>query len=138
MLLSVVIVWVGFFYRPSDLVTMKVKDRSDAAKTFQLRKATTPAEQEKGLSGTTNLAHQTGMIFIFQRPTNLCFWMKEMNYPIDMVWVDSDKKVVAVEANVSPKTYPEQSFCHEGKYVIEVPANAAKKSGITKGSRLTF
>lgn len=138
LLLSVGIVWNGLFHRPSDLVTMRIKGQSDPAKVFQLRKAVTPAEQEQGLSGSTHLADHTGMIFMYQYPANLCFWMKEMNYSIDMIWVDGAKKVVAIESNVSPKTYPEKSFCHEGRYVIEIPANAADKARIQKGSQLIF
>jgi uncharacterized membrane protein (UPF0127 family) len=56
-----------------------------------------------------------------------------------MVWVDDEKKVVTVEKNVAPETYP-QSFCPSSpaKYGLELPSGDAAKLGIEKGVSLQF
>lgn len=62
-----------------------------------------------------------------------------MRFPIDIVWLNQDKKVITTKENVAPTTYPE-SFCptEAAQYVIEVNAGAVQSAGVTKGQRLQF
>lgn len=94
-------------------------------------------EQQQGLSDRERLAEDTGMLFTFRSEAERCFWMKDMNFAIDMVWVGSDRRVIYVEDNVAPDTYPE-TYCHEGKYVIELNAGKAGEGGIKQGVKLDF
>lgn len=105
--------------------------------TYHLSAARTAAEQEQGLSNTTGLRSDQGMIFINQTSTKRCFWMRNMRYAIDIIWLDSAKKVVDVERNVSPDSYP-QAFCAEGQYVVELKAGEAAKRSIQVGQTLSF
>ena len=101
--------------------------------------ASTPATQEKGLSGRKSLDGNTGMLFVFPRPDKYNFWMKDMNFPLDMVWIDSGKKVVAVSKNVSSDSYPNLFFPpSEVSYVLELNASSAQKFGISTGTSLIF
>jgi uncharacterized membrane protein (UPF0127 family) len=68
--------------------------------------ADTPAEQEQGLSGTTFLPTNTGKLFIFPTPGRYGFWMKDMQYPLDLIWIDSTMHIVGITAQVAPETYP--------------------------------
>ena len=95
------------------------------------------SQQEKGLSGTAALDPNSGMLFWNAAEAKQCFWMKDMHYNLDIIWLDRNKKVTHIEYNLSPKTYP-KTFCAQGKYVIELNAGEAKRSGITKGQVLTF
>ncbi len=96
----------------------------------------TEKTRAKGLSGRENLAGNAAMIFVFDAPDMRCFWMKEMKFPIDMVWVNAGKVVVAVEANVTPATFP-TNFCHaDAQYVVELKAGTAKDLGIKPGDVL--
>jgi uncharacterized membrane protein (UPF0127 family) len=104
---------------------------------YRLKPVNSPEDQERGLSSTANLDKQTGMIFVNNEVAERCFWMKDMNYPLDIIWVDDKKQVVHVEADVAPDTYP-QTFCAQAKYVIELNAGAAATSGITTGKTLSF
>jgi uncharacterized membrane protein (UPF0127 family) len=51
--------------------------------------ATTVIQQAKGLSGRTGLGENDGMLFLFNRPAIQSFWMKDMNFPIDIIWIGS-------------------------------------------------
>src|SRR3990167_108779 len=97
----------------------------------------TSAEREKGLSGRTSLGADQAMLFVFDTADKYCFWMKDMKFPIDMVWLDSSKKVVHMEQNVDPSTYP-HSFCSEtgALYVVEVNAGIIQKTGLKTAAKI--
>lgn len=80
-------------------------------------------EMERGLSGRTSLDPTEGMLFIFPNNGYHGIWMKEMNFPIDIVWVDSSFKVVSIEENVKPETYPKVfEPTSPARFVIEANA----------------
>jgi len=105
--------------------------------TYKLRPARTAAEQAQGLSGTKSLAKNAGMLFIFSDNQNRCFWMKDMNYALDIIWVSADKKVTHIEKSLAPQTYPKE-YCAEAQYVIELTAGQADASHMTLGQTLRF
>jgi hypothetical protein len=106
---------------------------------LQVEVADTPDEQSKGLSGRANLAENEGLLFVYEQPARPSFWMKEMNFPIDIIWISSDKKIAEVTAKVSPDTYP-QSFRpqKEIRYVLEVSAGTAERYGWLAGDLVSF
>lgn len=107
---------------------------------FRLEVANTNATRARGLGGRTTLAADQGMIFTFNDQAVRCFWMKDTLIPLDMIWLDSARRVIHIEHDVKPATYP-QTFCANNKparYVIELKSGAAHAAGITEGRRLTF
>ena len=101
---------------------------------------TTPELQRLGLSGREEISRDDGMMFVFDNETTeRCFWMKGMNFAIDMIWLDADKKVVFIKENATPETYPE-SFCTDepAQYVLEVVTGRAAQLGIEEGVELRF
>jgi len=114
--------------------TLRVNGR-----TFSLEVAGTPAAQELGLGKRASLPKNQGMLFVFSRPAVECFWMKDMHFPLDMIWLDANKTVVHVEQNVSPATYP-STFCPAAtsEYVIELNAGSSRSAGIRDGEILRF
>ncbi len=93
------------------------------AYTLKLEVADTDAERELGLSGRTGLDQNSGLLFVFDRPGNYGFWMKDMLFPIDIAWLDKDRRVVHIERGVSPATYPTVFFPQANStYVLEVNA----------------
>lgn len=97
----------------------------------------TPASRELGLSGRTGLKKDEGMLFIFDKPGKYGFWMKDMLFSIDMVWVSEDGLVVNVERNVTPESYP-KAFINtiDAKYVLEVDKGSAATYGMYIGSKV--
>lgn len=108
-------------------------------KTIRLEIASTEAAREKGLSGRASMPADHGMLFILSPQGSQCFWMKNMEFPLDMIWADKNKKVVTVVPNLSPKTYP-NAYCPRtgAQYVIELNAGEAAKLGIKDGKTLQF
>lgn len=106
---------------------------------LQLEKVATEDAIIKGLSGRQSLGQNQGMLFVFDKPEVQCFWMKDMNFPLDILWLDADQKVVTIKANVSPDTFPD-SFCptQPAQYVLEVNAGLANSAGVTEGTQLNF
>ncbi|MEK7505558.1 MAG: DUF192 domain-containing protein [Patescibacteria group bacterium] len=82
----------------------------------------TPKERERGLSGRTGLSTQGGMLFIFPEDGKHSIWMKSMSFPIDIIWLNKDFRVVDSAEKVTPETYP-ASFASRwpARFVLEVP-----------------
>jgi uncharacterized membrane protein (UPF0127 family) len=106
---------------------------------YTLEVATSSAQQDRGLSGRKNLAKDKGMLFIFKAEDKHCFWMKDMQFPLDIIWLDGERRVVHVERNVSPDTYP-NAICPSEKavFVIELNAGQSSEAGILEGQVVTF
>lgn len=104
---------------------------------YTLEIVASKAAQAKGLGGRESLAQDHGMLFVFDKPAKQCFWMKDMRFSIDIIWLDSAKKVTSKVPNVSPDSYPMQ-YCGDAttKYVIELNAGEAKRAGIKLGNIL--
>jgi uncharacterized membrane protein (UPF0127 family) len=115
----------------------KQQNHSAQGKTYYLTSAHSEKTQEKGLSGTPRLASNQGKLFWYDQMGERCFWMKDMRYSLDIVWLDDHKKVVHVEKNLSPKTYP-KAYCVDAQYAIELAAGEADKSGLSLGQVLSF
>lgn len=103
-----------------------------------LEYADTEAERVQGLSNRENLDKNTAMLFVFPKKDEVCMWMKDMNFSIDMVWLDQAKKVTKIEKDVSPETYP-QAFCEDNtKYVLELNTGVSEQSHLQVGQRINF
>lgn len=101
--------------------------------------ASSDVERARGLSGRVSLGANSGMLFVFESPRLNMFWMKDMNFPIDIIWLDENKKIIYIKENLNPKTYPEV-FGPEVKssYVLEVNSNFTKKYNIKIGDIANF
>jgi len=105
---------------------------------FDVEIANTTTTRARGLSGRESLAENEGMLFIFNSPGIHGFWMKDMKFPIDFVWIRGDK-VVGVTENAAPEPgvamwnltlyYPPEDVTH----VLEVPAGTVEKRSIKMG-----
>ena len=92
----------------------------------------TQKEQTRGLSGRKFLEEDAGMLFVYERERIPGFWMPDMNFSIDIIWIDKNKKIVGIEEHVAPETYPE-IFRPSSPvlYVLEVNAGWSKDHNIT-------
>lgn len=99
--------------------------------------ADTLEERTKGLSGRKYLEKDTGLLFIFPQPDIYRFWMKDMNFPIDIIWISPDWKIVDINEALDPGTYP-QTFSPSStvQYVLEVNAGWTKKNQVKIGNRV--
>lgn len=94
-------------------------------------------DRKRGLSGRESLEPTEGMLFVFSDDAHHGIWMKDMQFPIDIIWVDKDGVVVSVEHAARPESYPrvfEPSV--PARYVIETNAHFAESFGISRGSQV--
>jgi uncharacterized membrane protein (UPF0127 family) len=105
--------------------------------------ADTEEKRRQGLSGKTSLPENDGMLFIFDPKSNPNFWMKNMNFPIDIIWI-SDKKVVRIDKNAEPEpNTPDEKlklYYSPGEidHVLEVNAGFSDKNGLMIGDNVEY
>ncbi len=107
-------------------------------KTISAEVANTPSARAQGLSFRTALGFNNGMLFLFDKPDDYGFWMKDMNFPIDIVWIKDDK-IVGVVEKAAPE--PNKSIYELTIYyppeavdkVLEFPAGRARLLGASNG-----
>ncbi|MGH9442126.1 MAG: DUF192 domain-containing protein [Thermoanaerobaculia bacterium] len=103
--------------------------------------AATPEFRAQGLMFRESLAADRGMLFLFPSPTVEDFWMKNCNFPIDIVWMGPDRRVIYVSAHTPPckeDPCPKYGPRKEALYVLEIPDGAAAKEKIVPGAILKF
>lgn len=110
-----------------------------AGQIIKVNLALTPKEQERGLSGRNNLKEDEGMLFVFDNMDKHYFWMKDMNFPIDIIWIDEDLYVIFIEKNIQIESYPETFGSNkDSKYVLEVNASFSEKNNLKEGEKIEF
>ncbi len=104
--------------------------------------AKTPDEHMKGLSIKNSLKEHEGMLFIFDTPKKSSFWMKDMKFPIDIVWIHPNTTIVHIEKNLQPcisfllcASYSPNEI---SQHVLEVNAHYTTKNNITVGDKVEF
>ncbi len=102
--------------------------------------ANTPETRKQGLSGHAPLTDDQGMLFIFPAPSVQTFWMVDMTFPLDIIWIGTDRKVVGITANVPApfpgapvEKLPLYSSPFPVQYVLEVNAGWAKSHNVKIG-----
>ncbi|OGH16519.1 MAG: hypothetical protein A3C30_05015 [Candidatus Levybacteria bacterium RIFCSPHIGHO2_02_FULL_40_18] len=110
-------------------------------KKISLILAKSDKDRTKGLSGRNNLPEDQGMLFIFEKKGTYGFWMRDMKFPIDIIFIDDDMVVYIVE-NASPGAQTPNLTIYipdvPVNRVLELNAGQVKKLGIKKGIKITF
>lgn len=108
-------------------------------KTFSVEIAQTNVQKEKGLSKRSSLSEDRGMLFLFDTADYLRFWMKDMKFPIDILFIKDDKIVTiylnaqnpqSTEENLNPPLYTPTEPSNK---VLELKAGTVEKYGIKQG-----
>jgi uncharacterized membrane protein (UPF0127 family) len=103
--------------------------------------AVTDEQRQQGLMFREKISEDQGMLFLFEEEAIHAFWMKNMKFPIDILWLDGQKKIVHIESSVPPCTAdPCPSYIPQApaSYVLELKAGAAQKHGLRLYDRLDF
>ena len=112
---------------------------------FPVELAVTPDQRIKGLSGRAFLDSGTGMLFVFEFEDRLRFWMRDMEIPLDMIWISANCKVVDISVNVPPPDpgtplgdLPRYSPSGRAMYVLEINGGEAEWLGLGAGDLVRF
>jgi len=112
-----------------------------AGEVLSVELAKTPQAQQMGLSGRVSLAADHGMLFVFDSESNWGFWMKDMKFPLDIIWFDSNRRVVYIEQDLAPCTpqsCPIYTPPTNAMYVLEVNAGFVQAHGVALGDVFSF
>jgi uncharacterized membrane protein (UPF0127 family) len=106
---------------------------------FFVEVAQTDASRAKGLSGRPCITDDVALLFVFNESDLHGFWMKDMNFDIDIIWLDTEKKIIDVWKNASPRSYPEiRKPVSPAKYVLEVKAGTFEALSLNNGLQLSW
>jgi uncharacterized membrane protein (UPF0127 family) len=107
---------------------------------FDARVAKNEADRAQGLSGVTKLGPKEALIMAFPGDDTWKIWMKDMKIPIDIVWLDKDKKVVYSVKNASPDGSTDVIFTptSPARYVVELPMGTVDQQNIRTGQAGVF
>lgn len=106
--------------------------------------AATPEARKKGLSGRESLEINRGMLFVFETSGNYPIWMKGMRFPIDVIWIDENKKIVYIAPSALPEPGKKDSELviykpsANAKYVLEINAGLASANNLQVGDSVNF
>jgi uncharacterized membrane protein (UPF0127 family) len=106
---------------------------------FRVAIADSDNTREKGLGGVTFLGEREGMLFVFPRTGIFSIWMKDMKIPIDILWINDGYRIVKMERDVSPDTYPKTfQNNYPARFVLELPAGTVERYSINSLSTVSF
>lgn len=110
------------------------------SKKISLLVANSEEERIKGLSGKNDLGKDQGMIFVFEGKSKYPFWMKDMKFPLDIIYI-SDDTVVDIIENVPHQINNTPNLNHysndiDANYVLELNAGKVKELEIKEGTKI--
>jgi uncharacterized membrane protein (UPF0127 family) len=117
-------------------VSISTKDGKEVV--FQVEIADTPSKREMGLQYRRDLARDNGMIFLFPADAPLSFWMKNTPIPLDMIFINGERKIVGIVEQATPYTLEPRAVAAPSKYVLEINGGLAKLHGIKAGDSVRF
>jgi uncharacterized protein len=122
---------------PSKKPTVTINDQ-----VFNLEIAKTDVGKQIGLSAKEKLDENAGMLFPFETPSYYSFWMKDMKFPIDIIFI-KDSRIVTIHKNAKPPANPNDSPpiynpTEPADTVLEINAGLSEKYNFKEGDVVTF
>ena len=124
----------------------KIKSIKIAGQNINVELAISLEQQQLGLSGRKGLGDNQGMLFVID-PTGSTyasierFWMKDMLFSLDMIWIGNDHNVIYIKKNATPESYPNTFGPDSGMisdYVLEINAGFSDKNNLKVGDKIEF
>ena len=117
-------------------VTITTQD--GRAVSFAVEIADTPSKREMGLQYRRDLAADRGMIFLFPAESQQSFWMKNTPLPLDMIFINRDRKIAGIVEQTVPFSLDPRSVNAPSQYVLEINGGLSKRHGIKAGDTVRF
>ena len=92
-----------------------------------------PSEHARGLMYVKSMPEQQGMLFIFPKEEQRSFWMKNTYLELDMIFVNSDQRIVSITHRAVPLSETPRPSNRPAKFVLEVGGGLAEKWGLAEG-----
>lgn len=120
-------------------VEIKDAETGRTLATVDVRIAETYEEKYAGLSGTETLRNGTGMLFVYDREESRTYVMRDMNYPLDIVFIGADRRINAIRQAPAPGPNQDGNDIRRSgsaKWILEVPRGWMKSQNVTEGDRI--
>ena len=117
-------------------VTITTKDGRNVS--FAVEIADTPSKREMGLQYRHELAADRGMIFLFPAESQQSFWMKNTPLPLDMIFINRERKIVGIVEQTAPFSLDPRSVTAPSQYVLEINGGLATRHAIKAGDTARF
>ncbi len=124
---------------PQGFKMLKIDDHE-----FVVEVADTPEKHSKGLGERDNMPRNQGMLFIFPADARYALWMKGMRFPLDFIWISSDKTIVEIAHRVPTEPGKPDSLLkiytpgRPALYILEVNSGLAKYYNLKLGGKVEF
>jgi len=141
LLLTAIAFLISLVYKPLSIPSLIEEENGSRARTVVLAERTvfvdiadTPEKRSVGLSGHKELAPDEGMLFVFPEDGMHAFWMKDMSFSIDILWLSRGGLIVDMQQKVAPETYPAAYVPRkEARYVLELPSGWVERYTVELG-----
>jgi uncharacterized membrane protein (UPF0127 family) len=104
---------------------------------------TRPEDMQRGMMFRDSLAPDRGMLFVHGAMGRYPYWMFQCRIPLDIVWMDSNRRIVEISAGTPPcrgeaSTCPTYGGHRDSMYVLELAGGMASRYGLKLGSDIAF
>jgi uncharacterized protein len=124
-------------FRKDGELTFRTQKGKDIIK-IDVEVADDEAERTQGLMYRDSMAENTGMIFLFPIEEPMSFWMKNTHIPLDIIYINSEKKIVHIAENTKPYSLDQIPSGSPALFVVEVNAGFTKRHGIKVGDTILY
>lgn len=125
------------FSKEGSLELIKASNDSILA-TLEIEFAESEYETQTGLMYRKSMQQNRGMLFVFDRETPKSFYMKNTEFPLDIIYVDKNKEIVSIVKNAKPLDQTSLPSEAPAMYVLEVNAGLSEQWGLEAGDRISF
>ena len=115
-----------------------VSSEGDTTATIDIEIADTDAKRRTGMMYRRSLDTNQGLLFVFEKEEPQAFWMRNTFLPLDIIFVNKNLDVVAIQKNTTPLAQIQYSSDIPAAYVVEVNAGFSDEHGIRLGDRITW
>lgn len=131
--------------QPAEAIAFKTSQRKiDKTEYVLAEKARIPVyladieeKRIKGLGRLASIPRGYGMFFVFDYSDYISIWMKDTLFPIDILWIDENNKIVHIEKNISPDTYPKIFTAPvKARFVLELNAGMSEFYDLRIGGKI--
>lgn len=106
--------------------------------TIEIEVADDYTEREQGLMYRDTMAENSGMLFLMEAEEPQSFWMKNTIISLDIMYADSDRRIVSIHRNCKPYSLDQITSAKPAMFVVEVNAGYTLKHGIKAGDLISF
>jgi len=115
-----------------------LEDAKGSVHRVEVEVAATPESRTRGLMWRKELADGQGMLFVFAEEEVQSFWMRNTLIPLDMLFIDSEGRIVGIVERAQPRTLTARTVGVPGRYVLEVPGGWCESKGISAGDTVAL